>query len=282
MFKMKAILAGIGMSAIALAGIACATSEATVKTDAASNTNTTAAAPSSIGAPVPGTTSVNQNQVSSSNQTGIWVTGEGTIKMTPDLALINVGVEAMGLTVTEAREKAATAMTNIINALKANGIAERDIQTQYFNIYPRYEYPIVIENGYQYNKQTLVGYTVNNSALIKVRNVNNAGTIIDEVSKAGGDVTRINGINFTVDDTKPFVKQLREQAVKVAMAKAEHFATLTGVGVGDLIFIAETGGGSPVMQDTYYKAAMESGASTPINVGQLEIRMTVQAAFSIE
>jgi uncharacterized protein YggE len=95
--------------------------------------------------------------------------------------------------------------------------------------------------------------------------------------------TRINGINFTIEDTSGYMEQLREDAVNDAIAKAEQFAELTGVSVGNLVFISETGGGSPVVQN--FGAAdgimMAKVESTSISGGELELKLGVQAVFGI-
>ena len=221
-----------------------------------------------------------------SSQSGIWVTGQGTLSLEPDLALINIGVETQAATVAQARNEAANAMAAIVAAVKARGLVDRDIQTRSFNIFPRYEFPEVFEDGRRVRKQVLVGYTVSNSASIKVRDLDIVGPIIDDVANAGGDATRINGVSFTVEDPKPFMTQLREQAVQDALDKADHFASLTGVSVGSLVFISESGGGRPIVQDF---AAAERGfalasaaAPTSISGGELELSLNVQAVFEIQ
>ena len=73
-----------------------------------------------------------------SNNSGVWVTGRGEATSAPDLAILNLGIEALADTVSEARAQAAAAMQGSVTALQANGIAERDIQTSFFNISPRY------------------------------------------------------------------------------------------------------------------------------------------------
>ena len=216
---------------------------------------------------------------------GIWVTGQASVSVDPDLVLMNVGVEATAETVAEARGQAADAMDAIVEAVKANGLEDKDVQTLSFNIWPQYEYPEVEENGVRVRKQTLVGYTINNTARIKIRDVDAVGTIIDDVAEAGGDLTRINGIQFSIEDPKPFMTDLREQAVEDAVAKAEHFASLTDVAVGDLLFISEVGAGQDVrgfQQESFaLRAAMDS-ASTSVSGGELELSLNVQAVFAIE
>ena len=217
------------------------------------------------------------------SQAGIWVTGEGAITLEPDLALLNVGVEATRKTVVEARNVAARAMEAIVAVLHARGIENKDIRTRFFSISPRYEFREVVEEGFRTNRQVLVGYMVNNSASIKIRDMDETGTIIDEVAAAGGDAVRINGISFTVEDPKPFMAQLREAAVKDALAKAQQFASLTEVSLGRLVFISESGA-APVARDfarAEFSLAAAAAPTTPISGGQLELRMSVQAVFDI-
>ena len=220
-----------------------------------------------------------------SSQAGIWVSGEGTISLTPDLALLNIGVETMAETVAEARDEAARAMDAIVTAVKTHGLEDKDVQTRSFNIWPRYEYPEVLEGGLRVRKQTLVGYTVSNSAAIKIRDLDDVGTIIDDVATAGGNATRINGIQFTVEDPKPFMTGLREAAVQDALAKAGQFATLTGVQVGPLVYITENRGGAPAVRDFadagFAMEAMAAAPPTTVSGGELELSLSVQAAFEI-
>jgi len=219
-------------------------------------------------------------------QAGIWVTGEGTINLDPDLALVNIGVETEASTVVDARNEAANAMDAIVNAVKARGLEDRDIQTRSFNIYPIYDYVEVTELGRRTSKRELVGYRVSNSAIIKVRDLATIGPIIDDVANAGGDATRIDGVSFTVENPKPFMVDLREAAVNDALAKAQHFATLTGVTVGQLVYISETGGGQAVVQDfgmeRAFAAPAPAAAPTSISGGELELRLSVQAVFGIQ
>ena len=221
----------------------------------------------------------------SSSPSGIWVTGQASVTVEPDLVLLTLGVETMAETVAEARAEAASSMDAVIQSVKAHGIEDSDVQTQSFNIWPQYEYPEEIRGGVRTSRQVLVGYTVSNTAVVKIRDVNAVGTIIDNVAEAGGDATRINNISFSIEDPKPFMAQLREDAVQDAIAKAEHLATLAGVGLGDLVFISQTGASTPVARGFAEDAfmAMAAPASlTPISGGELELGMNVQMVFSID
>ncbi len=216
---------------------------------------------------------------------GIRVKGEASVSVEPDIALLNIGVETMAETVADARAQAAQAMDAVIQAVKANGLDDADVQTRSFNIWPRYEYPEVTSNGRRTTRQELVGYTVSNDAIIKIRDIDAVGKVIDDVASAGGDSTRISGINFSIEDPKRFMEQLREEAVDNATAKAEHLASLAGVEVGDLIYIAEVGD-EPVVrgfaEDAMMMRAPAAAANTSISGGELELSLSVQAVFSIE
>lgn len=303
----KGLIAAAGISAVLLVGIACANGPAATEPPQGTGSpisNLPVGAPESpaIGAPMPpislvrtdgapapmgypGTTAMPVFQGSTS-QSGIWVTGQGKVAVDPDLAMLSIGVESTGATVKEANSKASQAMDAIVKALKDAGVEDKDIQTASFNIYPQYEYREVLESGIRRGTQVLVGYNVNNSATIKIRDLESVGDIIDDVVTAGGDSTRINNIRFTVEDPKPMMTQLREQAVADAIAKAQHFADLTGVGLGRLVFVSEGGSTSPMVQDfgdqrmAFAEASISHVPS--ISGGELELTLNVQAVFAIQ
>ena len=220
------------------------------------------------------------------SQAGIWVSGRGTVSLEPDLAVVNVGVETQARTVAEARDQAARAMDAIVAAVRARGLTERDVQTRSFNIFPQYDYQEITELGRRTSRRVLVGYMVNNTAAIKIRALDAVGDIIDEVANAGGDATRINGVQFTVEDPAPFLVDLRAAAVNDALAKAQHFASLTGVSLGRLVFIGESGGRTPIVQQDFgierAFAAAAPAPATSISGGELELVLNVQAAFDIQ
>lgn len=298
--RMKLVLGTVALATLAMVAVACTK-------DAASpvNGNTTVAGTSqSVGtsqnvdmaalteaAKAAGAEAarslagVQAAQAYDSAQSGIWVTGQGSITLEPDLAVLNLGVEATGATVADARNEAAAAMDAVVRALKARGVADKDIQTTSFNIYPQYDYIEVVEDGIRRGKQVLRGYTVSNSASVKIRDLGNVGPIIDDAAEAGGDAVRINGIGFTVDNPKPFETQLREAATKDALAKAQQYASLTGVSLGKLQYIVELGGASPqvVSQDFALKAVAEAARiETPVSGGTTELTLSVQAVFAIQ
>jgi len=214
----------------------------------------------------------------SSQQKGIWVTGQGEVTVTPDIATLRLGIAAEAPTVAEAQSQAAEAMDKVMAALKDNDVDKKDIQTQYFNIRQVTKWDRIKE------EEEVIGYRVTNMVTAKIREVDKAGTIIDEVAKAGGDFTRIDSISFSVDEPSAYYEEARKEAMADAKAKAEHLAKLGGVSLGKPTYISEGAQTPPVI---YREAVMEAGipapapAPTPISPGELEISLTVQVAYAI-
>ncbi len=216
-------------------------------------------------------TAENGTTIFSQQNVGIWVTGEGSVMVVPDVANLNLGVEVQAETVAQAQAQAANAMQAVIDELRARGVADTDIKTQYYNIYPI--------RDYQKDTSVIIGYRVTNTVTVKVRDVENTGTIIDAVAAAAGDNIRINSIYFTVDDTSAYLEQARADAMADAKAKAQQLADLAGMSLGKPTYISE--GGSYVPYIYADRALLDEGSSTPISPGETEVRLSVQVVYSI-
>jgi hypothetical protein len=213
---------------------------------------------------------------------GIWVTGNGKVTVTPDVALLSVGVEVQDITVADAQAKASEAMDGVIAALKDNGVKEEDIQTQQFNIRKVSEWEKPIYDGG--DEEVIIGYVVTNVVTAKVKDIETVGAVIDAVAAAGGDYTRIDSIGFTVDDPMPYYEDARAQAVEYAKAKAEQLAELGGVTLGQPTYISENTYYSPnyVRSDMAMEVGSVPAVETSISPGELEITASVQMAFDID
>ena len=216
----------------------------------------------------------------------IHVTGQGKVSIEPDLAVLNLGVETRGATVSEAREAAAAAMAAVMDSLRSEGVEDKDIQTSRFDINDEREWQEITENGIRTSKSVLVGYRVRNNLTVKVRDLDSVSAVIDGAAEAGGDSIRFNGLNFTAEDLSPVMTQLREDAVTDAKDKAQHFADLAEVGLGELIFISDGTVARPLSRVYQESAAFALPAAqafdTGISRGELEVTMSVQTVFTIE
>jgi len=207
---------------------------------------------------------------------GITVSGEGKATGQPDIAILSLGISTLRPTVAEARNEAASTMQKVIDSLKGNGVAEKDIQSAQYSIYPEYDYSIVAS-------QKLLGYRITNTVTIKVRDIDKTSDVLDGATAAGGDLTQVQGISFTIDEPDALRDQAREDAVKDAKARAQRLADTAGVKLGDPISITESSVSPPVpMRDALLGEAAEANTATPIQPGELDIDLTVQVVFAIE
>ena len=208
-------------------------------------------------------------------QEGIWVSGQGEVTVTPDIATLRLGVDVQAASVAAAQSQAAEAMDEVMEALTDNGVAEKDIQTQHFSIYP------VTRWDKDDEEQVIVGYRVTNTVNAKIREIDKAGIIIDAVATAGGDFTRIDGISFSVDDPSAYYEEAREKAMADAKAKAGQLAELADAKLGKATYISESSQAPPpIYRQDIYEEAMPA-ATTPISPGEMEISLTVQVVYAL-
>jgi len=212
----------------------------------------------------------------SSQQAGIWVTGQGKVTAVPDIATLRLGIEAQETSVAEAQTQAAEAMDNVMTALTENGVAKKDIQTQYFSIRQ------VTTWDREKEEETVVGYRVTNMVTAKIRDIDKVGSIIDAVAEAGGDLTRINSIGFSVDDPSAYYEEARQKAMADAKAKGEQLAELAGVTLGKPTYISE-GISYPIYPRgvVYEEAVAAPAPETPISPGEMEISLSLQVVYAI-
>jgi uncharacterized protein len=211
----------------------------------------------------------------STQQQGIVVTGEGKVSVTPDLAVLNLGVSAQSENVAEAQSKAAGAMNKVMAALTGAGIAEKDIQTQRFSITQ------VTKWEDKSQEQIIIGYRVDNAVNVKIRALDKVGTIVDAVGAAGGDLTRVQGISFTLENPTQAKTDARQKAVADARAKAVQLAEQFDVKLGRLNFVTETQSYVPMTRSSSYDSVAGASLETSISAGELDITVNVQATYNI-
>jgi uncharacterized protein YggE len=203
----------------------------------------------------------------------VYVNGQGVVTVAPDTASVVIGVNIIDTTLSSAQEKATTQMTAVIDALKAAGIDEKDIQTVNYsvNILQNYD-----TNG---NPSTIEGFQVSNQVNVTVRDLSQLGTILDTVVAQGANA--IYGISFFVDDPSSAASQARELAVQDARKKAEELAAAAGMQVGRILSISESYSPSP-MPVAYGRAeAADMASAVPIQAGSTQIQVDVQVTYEL-
>ncbi|MEF3275475.1 MAG: SIMPL domain-containing protein [Chloroflexus sp.] len=204
------------------------------------------------------------------NMPQIVVIGSGEVKVEPDIAMITIGVETRAPTTQEALAQNSAQAQAMIDRIRQLGIEARDIQTTGLNIYPIYD-----ESG-----QNVTGYVVSNMVNVTVRNLTQAGDMIDQVVQVGAN--RLYGVNFTVSDMEAVLTQAREAAVTNARARAEQMARASGATLGRVLFITENFAASPIpmpMTEAHRSAA--TGSAPPIQPGQQTYSASVQVTFEL-
>jgi uncharacterized protein YggE len=206
---------------------------------------------------------------------GISVQGTGKIAGTPDTLTISFGVAVTEDSVTAAVASAAESADAVMAALASAGVADDDIQTSNYSIYPQYDY--------RNDTQELVGYQVNNTVTAKVRDLDAAGAIIDDVAAAGGDTVIVSGVSFSIEDNEELVEAARAAAWEDANTKAEQLADLSGVTLGSPISIVETFS-SPPVPIAFNEASLTAVADTvtPIAPGTQQVAVTLSVEYAIE
>jgi uncharacterized protein YggE len=205
----------------------------------------------------------------------IRVSGSGEVNVVPDMAYINIGVHSEAEDVTRALEANNTQATELTEALKAEGIEEKDIQTANFNVYPQTRYD---------NMGQPVGtsYVVDNTVYVTVRDLANLGKMLDTAISAGAN--NIYGISFDIADKETVLAQARELAIKDAEAKAQSVAAVAGVTLGQILSIDVS---TPTYTQPYFGYGMGGGTSrvetsVPVSAGQIVVSYTATLNYAIE
>ena len=205
----------------------------------------------------------------------ISVTGTGKVELTPDTAYIYIGVHSENSDAVEAVASNNEKSEAVKDALVALGVAEKDIQTTNFSIYPQPRYD---DQGQPTGEIT---YMVDNTVYVKVSDLDMVGEILDAAVKAGAN--SINGISFDLEDKSAAMAEAREKAVDDANVQAQQLADAAGVSLGPVITIT-TSSVAPVTP-IYGKgggASVEMAASVPVSPGQMTISVDVFMVYGIQ
>ena len=208
-------------------------------------------------------------------QSGISVSGTGEVTGTPDTVTVNIGVSVRGETIAEASALAAEKADALINSLTSSGVDPDDITTTNYSIWPEYDY--------RNNREKLIGYRVDNTVRAKIRDVGEAGNVLDSAVEAGGDAVRVNGLSFSIEDDSEMIEAARQVAWNDALAKAQQLADLSGQTLGPAITISESLSRAPT-PIPYETLAFDTAASveTPIEPGTSAVTISIQVQFALE
>jgi uncharacterized protein len=213
----------------------------------------------------------------SANPRTLTVSGTGVAYLTPDIAYVNIGVHTENNDAAMAVSSNNTNSQKVIDALKKFGIADKDIQTTNFSIYPQQQF----DN--QGKSTGVINYVVDNTVYVTVRDLSKIGNLLDSVVQAGAN--SINSIQFDVTDRTKALSDARQAAIADAKAQAQEVASAAGVILGVVQSIDITGGSTPPMPVYSAKAGgamLDAAASVPVNPGQLTVTINVNVVYQIQ
>ena len=220
---------------------------------------------------------VTTSSTGDSIQKSITVTGTGVVKIVPDIAYINIGVTTQNENVSDAISENSAQSQNIKDDLIALGVAEEDIQTSSFSVYPQSNY------DYQGNV-TNTTFVVNNNVYVTVRDLSTMGDLLGKITESGAN--SIYGINFDVQNKSEALTQSRQLAIDFARQQAEEVADASGVKLGEILTISVNSSDVPyVVSDSYGIGGggyATSASKVPISAGNYVISSSATVQYAIE
>lgn len=204
----------------------------------------------------------------------ISVNGNGIISLAPDIAYINIGTHTEGENAEETVTSNNQQTQKLFATLTQAGIAEKDISTSNFSIFPQQNYDAE-------GKITGITYVVDNTVSVTVRDLANLGAVLDAAVQAGAN--SINGIRFDVEDREAAQQQAMTAAVENARERAEVLAGAADVEVGQVLSIQSyLGGGTPIPYEKSFVMADAAAMEVPISPGEMQISVDVSIVYEIQ
>ncbi len=212
----------------------------------------------------------------------ITVSAEGEALAVADIASFSFEVNEEGITSEEAQKKATEKMNKALAYLKDNNVEEKDIKTENYSVTPKYSN---IAPCYAFDcpapESKIVGYTVNQSVRVKVRDTDNAGKFLSELTTMG--INNVSGLTFTIDDEEALYNEARKDAVEKAQVKAKALAKDLEVRLGEVISFSENNAmPMPYATDAYGGEMMNMKAAVAPQLPQGENRYTSQVYITYE
>ena len=212
--------------------------------------------------------------VVASDATLLNVSAQAEARRVPDVATLSAGVVTQAVDGNTAMRDNAVQMDKVMAAIKAAGIAERDIQTSGINLSPQYRYA---EN----EAPKITGYQANNTVSLKVRDIAKLGKVLDALAAQGAN--QINGPSFEIDQPEPVYDEARLAALKKAQTRAQTYAKSLGLQVRRIVSISENSNGGfrpmPMMRTMSAGAAMDK--ATTVAPGESTVSVNLDVVFEL-
>ncbi|TZF87045.1 SIMPL domain-containing protein [Cognatilysobacter lacus] len=201
------------------------------------------------------------------------VSAQAEARRAPDIATVSAGVVTQAADANGALRQNAEQMAKVVAAIRAAGVAERDVQTAGVNLNPQYRY---VEN----QPPAITGYQASNNVNVIVRDIAKLGRILDALVANGAN--QINGPTFDIDQKEPVLDEARRAALEKARKRADMYAQSLGMHVRRIVSIDETGGASiPRPVPMMAMAKMARDEATPISPGENVLSVSLNVVFEL-
>ncbi|QQP94835.1 SIMPL domain-containing protein [Lysobacter enzymogenes] len=220
------------------------------------------------------------------------VSGSAEIKVPPDEVLISVGVESRAIALAEAKRLNDADVAKALAFLRASGVPDKDVQTDYVNIEPRYPY----DNSTKVvARLTPEFYVARKSIGVRLTRIGAYESVLAGLLANGAQ--HVHGIEFRTSQLRKHRDAARALAIRAAQDKADALAHELGVRRGAVYSVSESysggwwrgggwggAGGGQMMQNVVQQAGDEGGEDdgATLAVGQISVNATVSASFAIE
>jgi len=200
----------------------------------------------------------------------VTVIGEGKVDGTPDTLTISLSIAATAPDAIGASNQTSSRANAVTDALVGQGVDRKDISTTTVTLQPQYG-----SNG-----TSIVGYQSSNSIDVKVRKIDTGPQILAAVTTTGGDATRINSVAYSIEDDSQLVKDARSRAFDDAKSRAQQYAELSGLDLGKVLSISETGGVTPPPPPSPIRYDVAAEAA-PMSPGQQTVGFAVTVVWEL-
>jgi len=202
----------------------------------------------------------------------VQVSGTGDASGEPDMLTADFAVEADASTVGEALNRATTAATRMRDSLIRSGAVKADLRTSSVDINPK-----------RNDHNDITGYTVRQGLTAKIHHLPQAGTLMSAAIAAGGDVARLNGVAFSIEDDAALLAEARKKAFADAQRKATLYARAAGRSLGPVArMVEETPSyGRPFAQNDMAGGGAGAGSALSIEPGRQQVTVTVTVEWAL-
>lgn len=208
----------------------------------------------------------------------ITVSGSGKIDAAPDVAYLNVAVEARAATAKEAQAKNATQFAGLTKLLTGTyKVAAKDLKTTGFYVQPEYDY------NSKEGTNTIKGYLATHSIRITTRDLDGIGKLLDDLSASGAN--RVDGVQFDTEKQDQYELQALDKAMANARAKADTLAKASGKQVKDVISISQNSSNSgPIFYGAADMAKSDAPAAggTSVEAGEVTVSTDITVVYEMQ